>query len=95
MIISSANHLTQIIAIHLICVGSTQTFFKGKNLLRYTMGPFYCRYTCMPHDSIIMKREIKIKFVSVTTVDSVTKIYYTRPFPNSARKRAYLKSAFT
>lgn len=82
MIISSANNLTQIIAIHLICVGSTQTFFKGKNLLRYTMGPFYCRYQCIQHDSIIMKREIKIKSVHVTTVDSMTKIYYTRLFPN-------------
>ena len=39
MIISSANHLTQMISINLICFGSTQTFLKGKNLSRYTTGP--------------------------------------------------------
>ena len=33
MTIPSADHLTQMIAIHLICVGSIQTFVKGKKLL--------------------------------------------------------------
>ena len=64
------------------CVGSTQTFFKGKNLSSYTTGPFYYKCTCFQHDSIIMKKQIKIKPVTLTTFDSVTKIHPTGTFPN-------------